>query len=274
MSFSLSKKLLSIDILFNVLAFVSVIYVFLSNKFFVSHNPQGATFLFIFALVSLTCSFMELRSILVPFLFGLLSALVALRIGSVNNLLYVTIFFSLIFAFKCLSFANILINDVKFNKSLLINWHLIFIRMYIGLDLINHSVEKLFNGTVIRNVGVDYFSSIGIQNPLFLVIIAGLCEFFGAIGVGLGAFTRLASVGTALYILISTVLGDHFKLGFIWATPGGGYEFPLLWLVVILSFVFTGGQKFSVDAFLNYSINKCEKCSNNFFIKIIKVLVK
>lgn len=277
MNFILNRKIIGIDILFNIMAFTSVLFSLLFHKEFISQNFQGFIFLLIFAFISLLCSVLELRIIVISFLFGLFSSLIALRIGSTNHLVAVTTLFSIIFAIKILGFANILINDVKLNKSLLLNWHLIFIRMYLGLDLINHSVEKLFNGTIIRNVGINYFSSIGINNALFVLIIAGLCEFFGAIGVGLGVFTRLASFGTALYILISTILGDHFNFGFIWASPGGGYEFPLLWTILILSFVFTGGQRFSVDAYLNEKINKIDtksKCANNPVIKLIKILTK
>ena len=68
----------------------------------------------------------------------------------------------------------------------------------------------------------------------------------------MGLLTRLAAVCAALYFLIATQIGGHFGLGFIWASPGGGWEYPTLMMVLFLSFMVRGGGVFSLDhALLN-----------------------
>ncbi|MEM0950095.1 MAG: DoxX family protein [Pseudomonadota bacterium] len=124
---------------------------------------------------------------------------------------------------------------------------LAFIRLYIGLDLVPHCTEKLFAGPAVRSGDVQSFQALGVPDALQFVLLAGVIEFSAAIGVGLGLFTRLAAVLTVVYLMVATIMGHHFLLGFIWASPGGGWEYPVLWSVLILSFVFGGGRWMSLD---------------------------
>ncbi|GAB5377937.1 MAG: DoxX family protein [Acuticoccus sp.] len=123
-----------------------------------------------------------------------------------------------------------------------------FIRLYLGLDLVPHFTEKLFAGPGPRGEDIAAFESLGVPMAPAFVVLAGLIELAAAIGVGLGLLTRLAAPATVLYLMIATVMGSHFALGFIWATPGGGWEYPVLWSVLILTFVFGGGGWLSLDA--------------------------
>ena len=132
----------------------------------------------------------------------------------------------------------------------LADWHLTFIRLYIGLDFVPHFTEKLFVGAGPRMDDVKAFEQLGTPAPDALVWLAGLCELGAAIGVGLDLLTRLACIGTTLYLLIATLMGGHFALGFIWASLGGGWEHPVLWIVLILSFCYTGAGAFSIDGVL------------------------
>jgi putative oxidoreductase len=50
-----------------------------------------------------------------------------------------------------------------------------------------------------------------------------------------------------IYLLVATYLGHHFSIGFIWALPGGGWEYPILWASLIFSFIFFGGGGLSID---------------------------
>jgi putative oxidoreductase len=127
-------------------------------------------------------------------------------------------------------------------------WQLTFIRCYIGFDLVPHFTEKLFAGSGPRGEDVVAFTKLGVPIPEFFVILAGFCELGVAIGIGLGVLTRLAACGWALYFLIATILGHHFFLGFIWASPGGGWEYPVLMIALLLSFTVAGGGPFSIDA--------------------------
>ena len=128
---------------------------------------------------------------------------------------------------------------------------LAFIRLYIGLDLVPHFTEKLFAGPATRADDVSAFQALGISDPLPLVLTAGVIEFSAAIGVGLGLFTRLAAICTVIYLMVATVMGHHFLLGFIWASEGGGWEYPVLWSALIVSFVFGGGRWMSLDEIIS-----------------------
>jgi len=131
---------------------------------------------------------------------------------------------------------------------------LAFIRLYIGLDLVPHFTEKLFAGPATRADDIAAFQALGVPDALSFVVFAGVIEFSAAIGVGLGLFTRLAAICTVIYLMVATIMGHHFLLGFIWASPGGGWEYPVLWSVLILTFVFGGGRWMSLDEVISEKV--------------------
>jgi uncharacterized membrane protein YphA (DoxX/SURF4 family) len=45
----------------------------------------------------------------------------------------------------------------------------------------------------------------------------------------------------------SNIFSHHFSLGFMWVMPGGGWEFAVLWTMLIFSFAVTGAHAFSLD---------------------------
>lgn len=132
---------------------------------------------------------------------------------------------------------------------------LFLIRLYLGLNFIPHFHEKLFAGSEARAAAVASFKELGVAAPGLLVLIAGVCEFASFVGLTFGVWTRLAGLGAALYVGIATLLGGHIANGFIWDSPGGGWEFPALWVFLLASFTIAGGGKLSVDAWLrNWSV--------------------
>lgn len=141
------------------------------------------------------------------------------------------------------------------------------IRIYIGLDFVHHFAEKfgLLGHAAFADVS-NYFSSVGLG--FGFLVLAGLCEFAAFVGFTFGLFTRVAAVGTAIYLLVCLFSGYHYLAGFTWAdhandimingslqTVHGGWEFPLFWAFLCLSFVLTGGRKWSVDAALREKTN-------------------
>jgi putative oxidoreductase len=50
-----------------------------------------------------------------------------------------------------------------------------------------------------------------------------------------------------VYLLMSMLWGGHFKIGYVWALPDGGYEFGLVWAAVIAVFAVLGGGPYSAD---------------------------
>jgi putative oxidoreductase len=196
------------------------------------------------------------RNFVLGYLTGLFALLVGWRIAGIYDVGLVS--YPLIGAFVSfvLQFFECARNDLASKRGgpnaagvrlSVAEWHMTFIRLYVGLDFVLHFTEKLFAGSGPHMADVEAFERLGLAAPDFMVWLAGLCELGAAIGIGLGLFTRLAAVGAALYILIATVLGNHFFLGFIWAASGGGWEYPVMWTVLLLSFAFAGAGRFSLD---------------------------
>ncbi len=128
--------------------------------------------------------------------------------------------------------------------------HLLLIRVYIGLDFIHHFAEKFgLLGTKAYEDVLHYFGTVT-SDAYPMLILAGLCEFGAFVGFTFGLFTRVAAVGTALYLVIALFMGHHNLMGFTWANPGGGWEYPAFWAFICLSYILTGGGRYSIDHWL------------------------
>jgi putative oxidoreductase len=130
------------------------------------------------------------------------------------------------------------------------DWALTFIRFYVGLMMVGHFAGHIFAGPVPFGVFSSYFGSIGLPYPSQMVVLAGLIELAVAIGLTFGFMTRTAAFGGAIYLFVAVGLGGHYTAGYIWVLPTGGWEFPALWISVISTFIFSGGGKISIDAWL------------------------
>ena len=117
----------------------------------------------------------------------------------------------------------------------------------VGCVFIPHFCEKLFTGETFRQADVSAFTDLSVPMPYLMVIIAGLCEFFGSIAITCGFLTRLSAICTTLYLIFATYLGGHFSAGYIWVMEGGGWEYPVLWIALILYFSVFGPGYFSID---------------------------
>ena len=156
---------------------------------------------------------------------------------------------------KILNYVTTARNDLRESKLSIAHvmhntryeWQLFFIRMFIGFDLVPHFCEKLFSGPAARLEDIKAFSHLGISHAFNYVIIAGIIEFAGAFAIGCGFLTRLGAICLFLYLMVASIMGKHFSMGFIWASPGGGWEYPVLWSTLIVSFALFGGSGFSLD---------------------------
>ncbi|MEM8631824.1 MAG: DoxX family protein [Pseudomonadota bacterium] len=190
-------------------------------------------------------------------LLGVFPLLIGWRISVLADLFWIQVPCVLAFAVFVLLFLLIAVHDLRSEpkpgriKPTLPYIQLAFIRLYIGLDLVPHFTEKLFAGPATRADDVQAFQQLGVPDPLQFVLLAGVIEFSAAFGVGLGFLTRTACILTVVYLMVATIMGHHFLLGFIWASPGGGWEYPLLWSVLILSFAIGSGRWMSLDEVLS-----------------------
>ena len=87
------------------------------------------------------------------------------------------------------------------------------------------------------------------------MLLRGLIEFFAALAISSGFLTRLASISFVVYLFVATYLGHHFGNGFIWASPGGGWEYPVLLMGLFAVFATLGAGEFSLDGFLSDHFN-------------------
>jgi putative oxidoreductase len=200
------------------------------------------------------------RKFIAGFLFAVFFSLIASRIAALYDLYVIS---TPIIISTVIMIIHYGYNAVLNSKLALADYQLIFLRMYIGFDLIPHFTEKLFAGYTPRLADIHAFIQLGVPHAEFFVWLAGLCELGGAIALGLGLLTRLGSILTVLYLFIATLLGKHFGLGFIWASPGGGWEYPLMWMVIVLLFAISGANKFSLDFLL------CQKFRLPKFVKAL-----
>ena len=124
---------------------------------------------------------------------------------------------------------------------------LTFIRVYVGLMLVPHFGSHVLGGPSQFEIYTLYFASLRLPMPAAQVALAGSVEIVCAVGLTLGLFTRPVAVLGSVYLLLSMLWGGHFKIGYVWALPEGGYEFGLFWAVMILVFAVVGGGPNSVD---------------------------
>lgn len=236
---------------------------------FTNHNlPINPTFFIVLlSLIGIIALSMMYRYICIPFLFAAFSVLSVLRILGLYKCFAAMA--PLVMSLLCLVilFLYIAYHDVKRRPIILrgvpqrmfamsaYEWHLSFIRIYVGFDLIAHCTEKLFAGRIPFQADVNAFMHLNVVDPTFFVRLAGLCELAGVISLGLGLLTRVGALGTSLYLIVATLMGHHFLKGFIWALPGGGWEYPVMWSVFILSYAVLGADEFSIDGVLDRNFN-------------------
>jgi putative oxidoreductase len=124
---------------------------------------------------------------------------------------------------------------------------LAFIRIYVGLMFVPHFGSHVLGGPFQFKIYTLYFASLGLQMPAMQVVLAGSVELITAIGLVLGLFTRPVALLGSVYLLLSMLWGGHFRIGYVWALPEGGYEFGVFWAVMIAVFAALGGGPLSVD---------------------------
>ena len=71
-------------------------------------------------------------------------------------------------------------------------------------------------------------------------------ETVGAICIIIGLFTRFFAAAIAIELFFVTFFVS-FAHGFAFSSPGGGYEFPLLWGLIMFAIALRGGGPYSVD---------------------------
>jgi putative oxidoreductase len=118
---------------------------------------------------------------------------------------------------------------------------LTLLRIGVGAIFVAHGWQKLsdIHGTVAM------FAHQGLPNPTLMVYLAILGEFFGGLGLALGALTPLAALGPVC-TMAAAIYFVHRDNGLF--AQNGGWEYPLTLLLIAMYFVAHGAGPLSVDA--------------------------
>jgi putative oxidoreductase len=119
-----------------------------------------------------------------------------------------------------------------------VSWALV--RITAGLMILPHGVPKLMAG--IGPTAAFALAKRGIQPAEPLAVVLILLETLGGLCVALGLFTRFFAAGIAIEM---SVIAYEYKAKFGWTGPG--YEYPLMWALVMLAIVLRGGGPYSLD---------------------------
>jgi len=126
------------------------------------------------------------------------------------------------------------------------------VRVAAGLMLLPHGAQKLFGwfgGYGVDATGQFFAAKLGL--PASFALLAGLIEVFGGLALAVGFLTR-AAAALVFALMAVAIIWVHLPIGYFWMT--GGLEYPLMWGLVALAFVFRGGGAYSVDALIGREI--------------------
>ncbi len=117
------------------------------------------------------------------------------------------------------------------------------LRVAMGLLFLGHVGVRIT--LITMPAAVAYFRSIGLPGPL-VYLVTSTEAVAGALLV-LGSNVRKASLA-ALVVLISATVIVHWRNGFLFTNPGGGWEYPAFWSVALIAQSLLGPGAFSLDA--------------------------
>ena len=116
----------------------------------------------------------------------------------------------------------------------------LLIRLTVGLMILPHGIPKLTAGVAATAAMALAKRGIEPAEPLAILII--LLETLGGLCVALGLFTRFFAA--AIAIEMTVIVWQYFpKFG--WTGPG--YEYPLMWGLIMLAVALRGGVPWSLD---------------------------
>lgn len=114
------------------------------------------------------------------------------------------------------------------------------LRVSTGALFVAHGLTKVLVFTIPGTVG--YFESLGL--PGIFAYLTIISELGGGIALILGVATRLVSLAV-LPVLLGAVW-VHSANGWMFASQGGGWEFPMFWAVTQASLVLLGGGAYAL----------------------------
>lgn len=122
------------------------------------------------------------------------------------------------------------------------------LRLGAGAMMLTHGLAKLTGYTAMATAFPDHIG-IGAQLSFTLIMLA---EFIGAILLMLGLFTRLAALSLSIGMAVAAFIAHApFSVS--------DSELPLLYLVVFIVLLVSGGGRYSVDHYIYKSTSKTSR---------------
>jgi putative oxidoreductase len=121
----------------------------------------------------------------------------------------------------------------------------LLVRLTAGGFLLVHGLQKI-TGTTITAFAAGSMARRGIEPALPAAYAIFFLETVGAVCLMAGLFTRLFAGMIFVEFLVITFVA-HWPNGFGWTRPGGGWEFPAFWGLIVLAILLRGGGPYSLD---------------------------
>lgn len=117
----------------------------------------------------------------------------------------------------------------------------LLLRLALGVLFFAHFGLKFFVFTPAGTA--KFFASLGL--PGWLAYITMAVEFFGAIALVLGIYTRVVAV-ILIPVLLGAIFTVHGPAGFFFTNPNGGWEFPAFWIIGLIALALIGDGKYAL----------------------------
>jgi putative oxidoreductase len=118
----------------------------------------------------------------------------------------------------------------------------LIVRATAGLMLLPHGIPKIFMQGVAAFAAAG-LARRGIEPSLPLAYVVAFLETIGGLCVALGLFTRFFA--GAIAIEMAVIAYHSSAKGFGWIN--GGYEYPLMWGLIMFAIALRGGGAYSLD---------------------------
>lgn len=115
------------------------------------------------------------------------------------------------------------------------------LRAATGATFLVHGLTKLFVFTPAGTAG--YFQSLGLPGALGYLTMAA--ELLGGVALIAGFMTRWVALAMVPLLLGAAWFG-HAANGFSFSNEGGGWEYPVLWAIVMVALSLLGDGVWSV----------------------------
>ncbi|HEX2941923.1 MAG TPA: DoxX family protein [Rhodopila sp.] len=118
----------------------------------------------------------------------------------------------------------------------------LLLRVTLGALFLVHAALKIFVFTIPGTVG--FFMKLGLPGPLAYAVIA--LEVFGGLALILGVQTRIVSLLLAAD-LVGAIATVHLANGFFFNAPGGGWEYPAFWAIMLVVQILIGDGAYALS---------------------------